>query len=145
MTAVEVHHTVTGPEGTARRAAIPGYRVAGKSGTSRKVGAQGYERNYVSLFAGLVPASNPRFAVVVVIDDPRSRDAAGNLVYYGGAVAAPVFQTVMDGALRLMDVPPDDIRQWQVASPRPPRPAPVSGGVIPQEAESVPELFEGAP
>lgn len=142
---LQMMETVTGPEGTARRAAIPGYRVAGKSGTSRKVGAQGYERNYVSLFAGLVPASNPRFAVVVVIDDPRSRDAAGNLVYYGGAVAAPVFQTVMDGALRLMDVPPDDIRQWQVASPRPPRPAPASGGVIPQEAESVPELFEGAP
>lgn len=136
--------TVIGPEGTARRAAISGYRVAGKSGTSRKAASGGYDRRYVSLFAGLVPASNPRFAVVVVIDDPRSTDANGNQVYYGGAVAAPVFHDVMDGALRIMDVPPDDVQQWYVAAPRTDVP-PTAPGALPPEAESVPGLFEGTP
>ncbi len=140
---VRMLETVTGPEGTARRAAISGYRVAGKSGTSRKAGSGGYDRRYVSLFAGLVPASNPRFSVVVMIDDPNSRDAAGNLVYYGGAVAAPVFENIMEGALRLMDVAPDDIQQWYAASPR--APAPAAPGALPLEAESVPGLFEATP
>ncbi|HMN35006.1 MAG TPA: penicillin-binding transpeptidase domain-containing protein [Chiayiivirga sp.] len=135
--------TVIGPEGTARRAAISGYRVAGKSGTSRKVGSGGYDRRYVSLFAGLVPASNPRFSVVVMVDDPSSRDAAGNLVYYGGAVAAPVFGTIMEGALRLMDVGPDDVQQWYAATPR--ASAPTAPGALPLEAESVPGLFEATP
>ncbi|MEJ5206973.1 penicillin-binding protein 2 [Denitratimonas sp. CY0512] len=141
---LDMLETVIGPEGTARRAAISGYRVAGKSGTSRKAAGGGYDRRYVSLFAGLVPASNPRFAVVVVIDDPRSTDANGNQVYYGGAVAAPVFHDVMDGALRIMDVQPDDVQQWYVAAPRPALPPPAPGA-LPPEAESVPDLFEGTP
>ena len=140
---VRMLETVIGPEGTARRAAISGYRVAGKSGTSRKAGSGGYDRRYVSLFAGLVPASNPRFSVVVMIDDPTSKDAAGNLVYYGGAVAAPVFQTVMEGALRLMDVAPDAVQQWYAATPN--ASAPAAAGVLPMEAESVPGLFEATP
>jgi cell division protein FtsI (penicillin-binding protein 3) len=140
---VRMLETVIGPEGTARRAAISGYRVAGKSGTSRKAGAGGYDRRYVSLFAGLVPASNPRFSVVVMIDDPTSKDAAGNLVYYGGAVAAPVFQTVMEGALRLMDVAPDAVQQWYAATPN--ASAPAAAGALPMEAESVPGLFEATP
>ncbi|HPA02414.1 MAG TPA: penicillin-binding protein 2 [Chiayiivirga sp.] len=135
--------TVTGPEGTARRAAISGYLVAGKSGTSRKAGAGGYDRRYVSLFAGLVPATQPRFAVVVMVDDPKSRDAAGNLVYYGGAVAAPVFQSVMGGAMRLLDVVPDDIQALYAASA--PMRAPSTAGTLPPEAESVPGLFEATP
>lgn len=135
--------TVTGPEGTARRAAISGYRVAGKSGTSRKAISGGYGRRYISLFAGLVPASNPRYSVVVMIDDPRSIDAAGNQVYYGGAVAAPVFQSIMDGVLRLMDVPPDDIEQWYVASASAAKKA--SAGTLPLEAEMLPDLFEATP
>ncbi len=131
--------TVTGPEGTARRAALDGYRVAGKSGTSRKAVGGGYDRRYISLFAGLVPASQPRFSVVVMIDEPRSRDAAGNLVYYGGAVAAPVFHNVMEGALRLMDVPPDDLTpSLFVAAPR------LMPGGLPAEAEAVPGSFGGA-
>jgi cell division protein FtsI (penicillin-binding protein 3) len=66
--------------------------------------AGGYaEKRYQALFAGIAPASQPRLAMVVVIDEP-SRD-----VYYGGAVAAPVFSRVMTGALRLMNIPPDDI------------------------------------
>ena len=135
--------TVTGPGGTARRAAISGYRVAGKSGTSRKVGAEGYDRRYVSLFAGLVPATHPRFAVVVMIDDPSSRDAAGNLVYYGGAVAAPVFQSVMGGAMRLLDVVPDDVQALYAASA--PLHSPSAEGELSPEAESVPGLFEATP
>lgn len=138
---VQMLETVTGPQGTARRAAIAGYRVAGKSGTSRKAGAGGYDKRYVSLFAGLVPASNPRFAVVVMIDDPESRDAAGNLVYYGGAVAAPVFHEVMNGALRLMDVAPDDVQTWYAAAPV----TTSAPGALPLEAESVPGLFEATP
>ena len=91
-------------EGTATAAAIPGYRVAGKTGTARKSGIGGYaERRYQAVFAGYVPASRPRLVAVVVIDEP----SAG--AYYGGAVAAPVFSRVMAGALRLMEIPPDDL------------------------------------
>ncbi|MEM1438944.1 MAG: penicillin-binding transpeptidase domain-containing protein [Pseudomonadota bacterium] len=94
---------VVGPGGTARKAAIPGYRVAGKTGTSKKSAVGGYaDDRYLSVFAGLVPVSEPRFAAVVVLDEP-SGDA-----YYGGDVAAPVFSVVMREALRLFAVAPDD-------------------------------------
>jgi cell division protein FtsI (penicillin-binding protein 3) len=97
-------------QGGAKQAAVLGYHVAGKTGTARKAGPGGYERgHYNALFAGVVPASNPRFATVIVINDPQ----AGK--YYGGLVSAPVFHNVMDGALRLMDVPPDDIQSWLTA------------------------------
>ena len=97
-------------QGGAKQAGVLGYRVAGKTGTARKAGGGGYESGrYNSLFAGLVPASNPRFAVAIVVNDPR----AGG--YYGGLVAAPIFHHVMDGALRLMDVPPDNIDAWLAA------------------------------
>lgn len=91
-------------EGTGVRAQVAGYRVAGKTGTVRKSGKGGYLKNqHLSLFAGLVPASDPRFAMVVVVDNPRSGE------YYGGVVAAPVFSKVMAAALRLLNVPPDAI------------------------------------
>ncbi|WPP02307.1 penicillin-binding protein 2 [Pseudomonas sp. HR96] len=93
------------------RARVPGYHVAGKSGTARKatVGSKGYTENaYRSLFAGFGPMSNPRYAVVVVIDEPSK---AG---YFGGLVSAPVFSKVMSGTLRLMNVTPDNI----VATPQ---------------------------
>lgn len=104
---VRMMETVTLPGGTAPQAHVLGYRVAGKTGTARKASAGGYSRRYVAYFAGLVPASNPRFSMVVVINDP---DPAK--VYYGGLVSAPVFHNVMDGALRLMDVAPDDLDAW---------------------------------
>jgi cell division protein FtsI (penicillin-binding protein 3) len=95
---------VTGPEGTARQAAIAGYRVAGKTGTSRKAIAGGYATNrYYSAFVGIAPVSNPRFVMAVVVDEP----SAG--VYYGGAVAAPVFARVVEQALRLFHEPPDNL------------------------------------
>lgn len=88
--------------GTGLRASIPGYRVAGKTGTAWKASAGGYATNrYVSVFAGLAPASDPRLAVVVVIDEP----SAGK--FYGGDVAAPVFASVVGDALRLLGEAPD--------------------------------------
>lgn len=104
------------PGGTATQAAIKGYRVAGKTGTSRRAVAGGYERRYISLFAGVVPIEDPRFAMAVVVHEP----SAGG--YYGGVISAPVFHNVMDGALRLMDVPPDNIAQWY-ADAAPAKPA----------------------
>ncbi|MGJ7461044.1 peptidoglycan D,D-transpeptidase FtsI family protein [Halomonas sp. MA07-2] len=90
------------PTTGARRAMVPGYRVAGKSGTVRKTGAGGYVQDaYRSLFAGIAPVSDPRIVTVVMIDHPRGDS------YYGGAVAAPVFSRVVGSALRLLDVPPD--------------------------------------
>ncbi|PZO08849.1 MAG: cell division protein [Lysobacteraceae bacterium] len=102
--------TVTSTDGTASRAAVMGYRVAGKTGTVRKAGGGSYiAKRYAAVFVGLVPASNPKFAMAVVIHDPQG------LEYGGGAVSAPIFHHVMDGALRLMDVPPDNIEQWFTA------------------------------
>ncbi len=108
---VRMMQTVTETGGTATRAAILGYHVAGKTGTARKASGGGYARRYVAFFAGLVPVDNPRFSMAVVIDDPDPSKG----IYGGGAVSAPVFQRVMDGALRLMDVPPDDIETWLAA------------------------------
>jgi cell division protein FtsI (penicillin-binding protein 3) len=103
--------TVTERGGTATQAAILGYHVAGKTGTARKFNSTGgYSRRYVSFFAGVVPVQNPRFSMVVVINDPDPEKG-----YFGGLVSAPVFKNVMDGALRLMDVPPDDIDTWMAA------------------------------
>jgi cell division protein FtsI (penicillin-binding protein 3) len=99
----EMMETVVSPDGTARRAAIPGYRIAGKTGTAKKATSRGYEAGkYQSVFAGIAPASRPRFVMVVMIDEPSGRD------YYGGIVAAPTFAKVMQAALRLYNVPPDD-------------------------------------
>jgi cell division protein FtsI (penicillin-binding protein 3) len=90
------------PGGTATRATVPGYRVAGKTGTVRKSGVGGYvEDRYLSLFAGLAPVSKPRLVMVVMINEPSNGD------YYGGVVAAPVFAKVMAGALRLLNIAPD--------------------------------------
>jgi cell division protein FtsI (penicillin-binding protein 3) len=103
--------TVVSPRGSGLKAAVTNYRVAGKTGTSRTAAGGGYEKKYISLFAGMVPASAPRLVGVVVIHDPQGT------VYYGGLVAAPVFSRVMDGALRLLDIPPDNVQNWYVAAP----------------------------
>ena len=93
---------VVRPGGTGTKASVPGYRVAGKTGTAWKFAAGGYsEDKYISIFAGLAPASNPRLAAVVVIDEP------GGELYYGSDVAAPVFADVITESLRLLAVPPD--------------------------------------
>lgn len=96
--------TVVQPGGTALRAQVVGYRVAGKTGTTHKLGAHGYEDNkYVASFVGMAPASNPRLIVAVMIDEP---DIA-NRQYFGGVIAAPVFSAVMGDALRILAVPQD--------------------------------------
>ncbi len=97
--------TVVSDQGTAKLAEIPGYRAGGKTGTAKKAaGRSGYGGGrYQSVFAGFVPAGQPRFVMVVMIDEP------GGKSYYGGIVAAPVFERVMEGALRLFNVPPDDL------------------------------------
>lgn len=88
--------------GSGKAAKIPGYKVAGKTGTVHKVGSKGYEYDqYIALFAGVAPASNPRLAMVVMINDPKGRE------YYGGEVAAPVFSRVMEGALTTLNIYPD--------------------------------------
>lgn len=95
--------TVTSTAGTGSRARVANYRIAGKTGTSHKASASGYaDSRYVSSFAGFGPASNPRLVCVVVINDPTGKE------YYGGLVAAPLFSTVMTGAMRLMNIPPDN-------------------------------------
>ncbi|GHA04545.1 penicillin-binding transpeptidase domain-containing protein [Oceanisphaera arctica] len=99
--------SVVGPGGTARKAEIPGYRVAGKTGTSRKAIAGGYGSDYVGVFAGMAPVSNPRLAMVVVMNEPQGEK------YYGGDVAAPVFAEVMSGALQLLNIRPDGATQEQ--------------------------------
>jgi len=105
--------SVTEPGGTGTKAAIPGYTVAGKTGTVHKVGKNGYEeKRYRGIFAGMVPAENPRLITVVVIDDPRGQD------YYGGLVAAPVFSKVSADALRLLRISPDSLPDKQVAEAR---------------------------
>jgi cell division protein FtsI (penicillin-binding protein 3) len=87
--------------GSARKAAVPGYRIAGKTGTSRKAIANGYGEEYVNIFAGVAPVSNPELAVVILINEPK-----GDL-YYAGDTAAPVFAKVMAGSLQLLNVAPD--------------------------------------
>ncbi|HRO27068.1 MAG TPA: penicillin-binding protein 2 [Luteimonas sp.] len=110
---MQMMQTVTEPGGTATRAAILGYHVAGKTGTARKSAGGGYARRYIAFFAGLVPVDRPRFAVTVVVNDPDT--SAGGSTYGGGFISAPLFARVMEGALRLMDVPPDDIETWLAA------------------------------
>ena len=102
------------PGGTAPRAQVPGYRVAGKTGTAHKAEGGGYaEHKYVSSFVGFGPVTNPRFIVAVMIDEPQGAK------YYGGDVGAPVFSSVMGAALRMMSVPPDAPGTLNVMAPLP--------------------------
>lgn len=83
-------------------AKVPGYKIAGKTGTVHKVGQKGYEYDqYISLFAGVAPATDPRLAMVVMVNDPKGRE------YYGSEVSAPVFSRVMTGAMSLLNISPD--------------------------------------
>jgi len=92
---------VVKPGGTAPLAQIRGYRVAGKTGTAHKLQNGRYVDEYVASFVGMAPASDPRLIVAVMVDEPSGAQ------YYGGLVAAPVFQSVMSASLRALDVPYD--------------------------------------
>ncbi|RTR29251.1 peptidoglycan D,D-transpeptidase FtsI family protein [Shewanella atlantica] len=96
---------VTEKGGTATKAHIEGYPVAGKTGTARKAVAGGYGEDYVALFAGVAPVHNPQLAIVVVVNEPKGDR------YYGGDVAAPVFAAVMSGALQMLNVEPISSRE----------------------------------
>lgn len=90
--------------GTATHGKVTGYRVAGKTGTAVLVGKHGYwKHHYNSSFVGIAPATNPRLVIAVVLNDPKGK------YYYGGDTAAPVFSNIMGGALRLLNVPSDDV------------------------------------
>lgn len=103
-------------EGTGVKASVPGYRVAGKTGTVHKIVNGHYASSrYFSLFAGMVPASDPRLVMVIIIDEPKGG------AYYGGAVAAPVFGRTMGGVLRILNITPDDMPSMRIAG----APAPV--------------------
>ncbi|HQT80694.1 MAG: cell division protein [Ferrovum sp. 37-45-19] len=92
---------VVQPGGTAIEAQVKGYRVAGKTGTAHKVSGRHYGNHYIASFVGFAPASNPRYIIGVMIDDPKGA------VYYGGEVAAPVFSVLMGSVLQMNAVPPD--------------------------------------
>jgi len=96
--------SVVGVGGTGQRANVPFYHVAGKTGTAHKAVGGGYaESSYMSLFAGMAPASNPKLVLVIIIDEPTGGE------HFGGLVAAPVFSGVMQGALRILDITPDNL------------------------------------
>lgn len=97
----QILEQAAGPEGTAPKAQVAGFRVAGKTGTAHKLEGGQYTDRYISSFVGFAPASNPRIIVAVMIDEPT----AGQ--HFGGAVAAPVFARIVEGTLRSMGVVPD--------------------------------------
>jgi cell division protein FtsI (penicillin-binding protein 3) len=99
-----MENVVTEKGATGRRAALAGYRVAGKTGTAFKATAGGYsDDRYVGTFGGVVPATHPKLAALVMIDEP------GGKYHHGGEVAAPVFANIMAGALRLLAIAPDGL------------------------------------
>jgi cell division protein FtsI (penicillin-binding protein 3) len=98
-----LENVVSGKDGTAKQAQIPGYRAGGKTGTAYKVenGRYAIPRKYIGSFVGMVPMSNPRFIIAVMIDEPTQGG------HFGGQVAAPTFAAVAANALRSLNVPPD--------------------------------------
>lgn len=99
--------------GTAPLARVPGYRVTGKTGTVRIVGIHGYEKHrYNSIFIGIAPASHPRLVVAVILHDPKGR------LYYGGYTAGPIFSHVMNSALHLLSIPPDNLASLNQPLPK---------------------------
>lgn len=107
-TILDMMETVTNKGGTGTQAAVDGYRVAGKTGTAHKAAKGGYkEDQYISVFAGIAPVSDPRIITVVMIDNPKGQE------YYGGEVAAPVFARVVGGALRSLNVAPDKLAEGE--------------------------------
>jgi cell division protein FtsI (penicillin-binding protein 3) len=101
-----------GPHGTAPKAQIPGYRVAGKTSTAHKPVNGKYTNTYVAGFVGFAPASSPRVIVAVMVDEPT----VGG--HFGGKVAAPVFAAIMQDVLRTLNVAPDSRVTDIISSPR---------------------------
>ncbi|TCJ97881.1 peptidoglycan synthetase FtsI [Volucribacter psittacicida] len=106
---VKMMESVAAPDGGGRAAAVEGYRVAIKTGTAKKTENGRYVDKYLAYTAGVAPASDPRYALVVMIDDPK----AGK--YYGGAISAPLFSRIMGYTLRANNIAPDNLSSEQVA------------------------------
>lgn len=124
---------VVSSTGTAERASVSNYTIAGKTGTVHKFIAGGYaEDRYISIFAGIAPADKPELVMVVMVDEPRNGE------HFGGLVAAPVFSQVISGAMRLLDIAPDNITEKQLMNAGAQQPTkdissrdvPSSGGLI---------------
>ncbi|UDG80748.1 Peptidoglycan D,D-transpeptidase FtsI [Candidatus Hartigia pinicola] len=111
QTVVHMMESVTLPGGGGVRAAIKGYRIAVKTGTAKKVGAEGkYINQYIAYTVGIAPASNPRYSLVVLINDPKTGQ------YYGGTVSAPIFSAIMGDILRIMNIKPDALQNTNKTS-----------------------------
>ncbi|CAM4120145.1 penicillin-binding transpeptidase domain-containing protein [Pseudoalteromonas byunsanensis] len=108
---VEMMESVFERGGTAENVKVDGYRAAGKTGTSKKAIAGGYGDEYVGYFAGIAPVSDPRLAVVVMVNEP------GGDVYYGGHTSGPAFAEIMSNALRILNVAPDKERVAYISEP----------------------------
>lgn len=101
--------SVAGPDGGGKAAAVEGYRVAIKTGTAKKTENGGYVDKYLAYTAGVAPASDPRYALVVLINEPK----AGK--YYGGAISAPLFSKIMGYTLRANNIAPDNLSDDKMA------------------------------
>ncbi|WP_370261539.1 peptidoglycan D,D-transpeptidase FtsI family protein [Limnobacter sp.] len=97
----------SGPEGTAPKAQVQGYRVAGKTGTAHKQEGGRYVNKYVSSYVGLAPVSDPRVIVAIMVDEPKRG------MHYGGLVAAPVFSVITKSVLTRLNVQPDAVQPGQ--------------------------------
>ena len=98
---------VTRDGGTAKRARVQGFNVAGKTGTARKNTSGGYSGKYFASFVGFVPAENPAFVLLVTVDAPSGRS------YYGGSVAGPSFSRISEKALKYLNINPEDITPFK--------------------------------
>jgi membrane peptidoglycan carboxypeptidase len=125
--------------GTGKKAAIPGFAVAGKTGTAQKAGVGGYQPGrYVASFVGFAPSENPRIVGLVLIEEPKGR-------YYGGEVAAPIFSRVVSQALGILRVAPEEQRLPEtILASNPSEKIRYPDGVVPASARSAgepPQLF----
>ena len=109
---IGILETVVMRGGTGSRARVRGYMVGGKTGTAYIAGPNGYYKNrYTASFVGMAPATDPRLVVAVVIRDPQGRS------HFGAIVSAPAFAKVMAGALRMMNVAPDNLAGQGILRP----------------------------
>jgi cell division protein FtsI (penicillin-binding protein 3) len=111
---------VTKEGGTSKRADVMGYTEAGKSGTSEKIiNGQYSSQHFVSSFLGFVPAKNPRFVLIVSLDDPEMKLIPGvGKQHHGGVCAAPIFRQIAERSLQYLGVEPDDPFGYPFGDPR---------------------------
>lgn len=104
-TVVDMMTTTTLSSSGCHQSTVKGYRISIKTGTIKQVGLHGkYINKYIACAAGVAPSINPRFALVVIINDPK------NGSYYGGSVSVPVFKSIMSNTLKIMNINPDYLR-----------------------------------